>query len=258
MSTVHYKVHSDNQTKPWLLLIHGLFGSLDNLSGLRKHFTADFQVLSIDLPDHGQSDTTQNFSFEHYAHLVVELLNNLQVTQVTIVGHSLGGKVAMQIALNHSAMINHLVVIDIAPVKYTARHTNVLNGLNNVPLQSIKTRKEADTALAQYVEDISTRQFLLKSLFQENQRWQWRFNLELLQRDYSKLSEAIISNATFTGPVLFIKGELSDYLLPEHRNAVVNLFPTSQSKVVNKTGHWLHAEKPELCAKIILNFLSKT
>jgi esterase len=255
MTAVNYQIYSDSASKPWLMLIHGLFGSLDNLSALRRQFTDSFQVLSIDLPDHGKSAFTQSFSFAHYGSLISDLVDNLEIKQLSIVGHSLGGKVAMQIALNQHELISHLIVLDIAPVRYTARHSNVFQGLKNVVLSDITNRKEADTALSKYVVDSSTRQFLLKSLYNENATWKWRFNIEMLDKDYTHLSAAINSASEFAGPVLFIKGENSDYLLPEHRKSVMKLFPNSQSKMINGTGHWLHAEKPELCAKIILAFL---
>jgi esterase len=257
MSKIHHQIHSADNTKPWLMLIHGLFGSLDNLTALRRQFTDDYQVISIDLPDHGKSSFTDSFSFENYAQLVFELVQSLNIQQLSVVGHSLGGKVAMQLALQHSELIRQLVVLDIAPVKYAARHSNVFNGLNNVNLSTLQSRKDADNALAVYVEEVSTRQFLLKSLYNQDDIWQWRFNLPMLQQDYAQLSEAINSDTTFNGPVLFIKGELSDYLLPEHRDTVVKLFPSSQSKMVSNTGHWLHAEKPEVCAKLIRHFLQK-
>jgi esterase len=257
MSAVNYQIHSDSPDKPWLMLIHGLFGSLDNLSALRRQFTESFQVLSVDLPDHGKSAFTETFSFEKYATLICELVDKLGIKQLGIVGHSLGGKVAMQIALHQHELISHLIVLDIAPVQYTPRHSNVFQGLNNVVLNEITSRKQADMALSEYVTEGSTRQFLLKSLYTENESWNWRFNLELLQEDYTKLSAAITSVTPYSGQVLFIKGQLSDYLLPEHRQAVIDLFPNSQSKMISGTGHWLHAEKPDLCAKIILAFLSK-
>jgi esterase len=257
MDSVHYQIHSHCPDKPWIMLIHGLFGSLDNLSALRRQFTGAFQVLSVDLPDHGKSVFTESFGFVQYANHITELVNSLKIKQLSIVGHSLGGKVAMQIALNQHELISHLIVIDIAPVRYIARHNNVFQGLNNVVLSDITSRKEADIALSKYVIESSTRQFLLKSLYNDNGLWKWRFNFDLLEKDYVKLSSAINSAQPYMGPVLFIKGEKSDYLLPEHRAAVVQLFPNSRSRMVSDTGHWLHAEKPEICAKLVLKFLFK-
>ena len=257
MNPVHYQIYSDSPNKPWLMLIHGLFGNLDNLSALRKQFTDSFQVLSIDLPDHGKSAFTHTFSFTHYSELICELVDSLKIKELSIIGHSLGGKVAMQIALNRHELISHLIVIDIAPVEYVSRHLDVFQGLNNVVLANITSRKDADVALSKHVEVSSTRQFLLKSLHHENGFWKWRFNLELLEKDYTKLSAAINISQPFVGPVLFIKGEYSDYLLPEYKHSVMQLFPESRSKMISGTGHWLHAEKPEQCAKIITAFLFK-
>jgi len=257
MTDVNYQIHSNSSDKPWILLVHGLFGSLDNLSALRRQLTETCQVLSVDLPDHGKSAFTQTFSFAQYAKLISELVDRLKIKQLSIVGHSLGGKVAMQLAINQPELISHLIVLDISPVQYTAHHTKVFQGLNNVMLSVITSRKEADIALSKYVVDSLTRQFLLKSLYHENAIWKWRFNLTLLETDYGKLSAAIGAEQPYLGPVLFIKGENSDYLLPEYKKAVLKLFPNSQAKMISDTGHWLHAEKPELCAKIILAFLFK-
>ena len=239
-----------------MMLIHGLFGNLDNLAGLRRQFSDDYQILSVDLPDHGKSPYSQHFSFEEYSKQCVELLASLEINQINIIGHSLGGKVAMQIALSHPDLVTQLVVLDIAPVKYTSRHSNVFQGLNNVNLVELTSRKEADIALSAYVVEASTRQFLLKSLYQEKERWHWRFNLQLLQQEYSKLSAAIESKLPFSRPTLFVKGENSDYLLAEYKDAVLALFPNIQLKMISNTGHWLHAEKPELVAKVIKSFLN--
>lgn len=256
MNTINYQVHQIEQDKPWILLIHGLFGSLDNLAALRRGLTDEYNVLSIDLPDHGDSLRTTEFSFENYALLTSELINNLNITNLNIVGHSLGGKIAMQLALSQPNLINRLVILDIAPVSYTPRHQAVFNGLEHVPLDLITSRKNADEYLQEFVKELGTRQFLLKSLYQDDTGWHWQFNLALLKRDYATLSQGLNIQAQFTKPTLFIKGELSDYLTAEHKAQVMQLFPNSQLKVLANTGHWLHAEKPALCIKMIKTFLS--
>jgi esterase len=257
MRKIHYQTYTDSPNKPWVMLIHGLFGNLDNLSALRRLLIDDYQVLAVDLLDHGQSSFSDSFSFSNNAQAIVELIQTLKVEQITLVGHSLGGKVAMQIALDHAELVSHLVILDIAPVKYGSRHTEVFKGLKSVPLASLTSRKEAEQALGVFVKEKPTMQFLLKSLYNQDGAWRWRFNLDLLHRDYQKLTAAIESENNYQGPVLFIKGSLSDYLLLEHRPAVVKLFPNSQSKVIANTGHWLHAEKPELCVQLIRDFLHK-
>lgn len=255
MPSVNYQIHSNDTSKPWVVLIHGLFGSLDNLSGLRRLLTEQFQVLSVDLPDHGRSDFTEEFSFKNYAQLISQTITELHINQATLVGHSLGGKVAMKIALSSPSLVKHLAILDIAPVSYSPRHGNVFTGLNAVDLPSLENRKQAEQALSQHIEEAGVRQFLLKSLYNQDDGWHWRFNLTLLQRDYVRLSAAIESNVPYTGPVLFIKGQLSDYLLSEHKAATLKLFPSSQSKMIKGVGHWLHAEKPNDCFDMVLAFI---
>jgi esterase len=258
MSLIHHQIYSDNPHKPWILMIHGLFGSLDNLSALRRELSDSFQILSVDLPDHGKSTFTQGFDFTLYAEQLWALTKQLSIPRLSLLGHSLGGKVAMQIALTQQQHIEHLVVLDIAPIAYEPRHSNVFKGLGNVDLSTLTSRKQADEMLREYIKENSTRQFLLKSLYQQDDKWAWRFNLHVLERDYFLLSSAITSSSPFTGKVLLVKGELSDYLLAQHRNAILQLFPNAKSKMVGATGHWLHAEKPQICGEIIRNFLSYT
>jgi esterase len=222
---------------------------------LRRELQSEFQVLSIDLPDHGKSMFTEKFSFSGYADAIKELMTDLGIPKAALIGHSLGGKVAMQLALTYPQLVTKLVVLDIAPVAYNHRHTNVLAALQAVDLNVIRERKDAEQAMSAYIEEPGVRQFLLKSLYQQDGKWQWRFNLTLLHRDYGLLSQAIHSRVPYPEPVLFLKGELSDYLASEYRNQVLALFPNSRVKSISNTGHWLHAEQPKVCARHIKTFL---
>lgn len=222
---------------------------------LRRELQSEFQVLSIDLPDHGKSGYSDKFSFSGYAHAIKGLITELGIEKASLIGHSLGGKIAMQLALTYPQLVSKLVVLDIAPVAYHARHNNVLAALEAVNLKVINERKDAEQAMSVYIEDTGVRQFLLKSLYQQNGKWQWRFNLSLLHRDYTLLSQAIHSSVPYSKPVLFLKGELSDYLASEYRNQVLDLFPNSRVKTVSNSGHWLHAEQPKVCARHIKTFL---
>lgn len=258
MSQIHYQIYPLEEKKPWILLIHGLFGNLDNLSALRRGLVNEYNVLSIDLPDHGKSVRTTAFSFKGYAKLIIELINQLKIAKINIVGHSLGGKIAMQIALDEATLVQSLVLLDIAPVAYSPRHDGVFSGLESISLKNIESRQMADGILKQYLHEPATRQFLLKSLYQDECGWHWYFNLPVLKRDYALLSAEISAKAPYTGSVLFIKGELSDYLLPQHKEKIVSLFPNSQSKLIGAVGHWLHAEKPAICLKMIQLFFKKS
>ena len=256
-SPLFYHLSSQDPEKPYVGLIHGLFGDLNNLAMVRRGLEDEFNVLSIDLPDHGQSQQTPQFSFQGYAELILELLGFLSISEIHIVGHSLGGKIAMTLALNHPGRVNKLILADIAPVRYTPRHHNVFSGLLNLDLEQVRDRKHADEELAKHIIEPGVRQFLLKSLFKQDDSFRWKFNLPLLHRDYDLLSEAIHADQPFAGDVLFIKGGNSDYLLAEHSEHIQSLFPNSQAKIIQGTGHWLHAEKTTVFNRIVKTFLQQ-
>lgn len=256
MAALYYRCQGHPEQTA-VVLLHGLFGSGDNLARLANELAAQYYVVSIDLPDHGQSAHSSAFSFTQYSQAVLDVINELKLSHCYLVGHSLGGKVAMQLALSHAQVINKLVVLDISPAAYSPRHQNVFAGLGNVDLTTLNSRSQAQAQLAEYIHEPAVRQFLLKSLYKtEDSQWQWRFNLALLRRDYALLSAAIPSQTPYTQPCLFVKGALSDYLLEEHRALIEQLFPASHAKVIANTGHWLHAEQPLKVAKSICAFLA--
>lgn len=254
MLSLNYQISKTSESAQWVVILHGLFGSLSNLSITKKSLEAQFNVISFDLPDHGESDRTNEFSFEFYANAIHLQLDTLGIHQFNLLGHSLGGKIAMMMANIQPEKIQKLLIADISPAAYSPRHQNVFAGLEAVDLATTIDRKHADSQLAQHIEMPSVRQFLLKSLYRNNENWHWRFNLPLLKRDYAKLSCALPS-FTFLGSTLFIKGANSDYLTSEHSELIKSMFPNSQAKIISGTGHWLHAEKPHIFNRIVENFL---
>jgi esterase len=238
-----------------VVLMHGLFGSGDNLSVIRRHFEATHHVISIDLPDHGRSPQSQHFSFDTWAQQVIKTIRSLHIDKALLVAHSLGGKVAMRAASLAPELIDKLVVMDIAPVKYDSRHHNVIDGLSNVKLDEIADRKEAMAQLSEYVKDPGTRSFLLKSLYQDEAKiWQWRFNLPLIIRDYVLLSDWPFKGTLFSGDITFIKGTNSDYITAAHKATIMAQFPNARAKIID-AGHWLHAEKPQLVNTLLTRIL---
>lgn len=245
-------------TQPSIVLIHGLFGSGDNLSVIRRHFETSHHVISIDLPDHGKSPRSEHFSFDVWAQQVIETLSSLNVQKVMIVAHSLGGKIAMRVACLEPTLIENLVVLDIAPVRYEPRHQNVIDGLTSVKLNEIGDRKEAMVQLSEHVKDASTCAFLLKSLYKdETQGWQWRFNLPLITRDYPLLSDWPFEGLLYSGKITFIKGRKSDYISAHYQATINTQFPNAKAKIVD-AGHWLHAEKPQLINTLLTRILLGT
>ena len=242
-----------NQTP--VVLLHGLFGSLENLNMISRSLESQTQILAIDLPNHGRSSHSDTMEYSMMATQVIELIQSLNLTKVNLLGHSMGGKVAMYIALTQPQLVNKLVVADMAPVKYSPKHNNVLDALNSLPLEKITNRKQADEHLSQYLEELDVRQFLLKSLATNpNGGMMWRFNLAAITKHYEALTIGFDHNWQYQGPTLFIKGELSNYIQAKHKPVIVNHFPNSKAHVINGTGHWLHAEKPEQFNRIVSRF----
>jgi esterase len=261
LDTLYYTEHlpqestTANEPFPVVVLLHGLFGSSDNLSVIRRHLEQNYRVINIDLPDHGKSSRSVDFSFNNYAEKVILTLHMLDISTASIVGHSLGGKIAMWIAYLQPQLVEKLIILDIAPVQYEPRHQSVLKGLKAVPLETLKSRKDAESIMSNFIEDTGTRAFLLKSLYENSGKWHWRFNLELLARDYNLLSDwPLHEQKIYLKEMLFIKGEESDYILSEHQAIIMKQFPKAKAKLV-KAGHWLHAQKPQIVNSLITKHL---
>jgi esterase len=211
----------------------------------------------VDLRNHGTSFHSDEMSYPQQAADVLALLDALALDQVSLVGHSMGGKVAMQLAKQAPTRVGKLVVADIAPVTYPhARHQNVFAGLNATLRQPAQSRSEAEALLAQYVEIPGVRQFLLKSFAKGKSGWGWRFNVPALERNYANIMGWPDDQTRFEGPALFIKGGDSDYMQPTHTETVMAQFPAAKARVIAGAGHWLHAEKPVLFNKLVVDFLS--
>jgi len=240
-----------------VILIHGLFGTLDNLGRLAKFLSESHQVISIDLPNHGGSFHQEVFNYQSMANDVLQLLDHLSIEQCAVVGHSMGGKVAMEFALQHPQRISSLVVADIAPVCYTNRHSDVFAALNAVDLENITSRQQALATVVEHGIDQGIAMFLLKNLAKDDNGFTWRCNLSALQSGYPQIIGGMSPTLSFSGPVLFIKGELSDYITGEHKLKIGQHFPNATLKVIQGTGHWLHAEKPASFNKIVNDFLIK-
>lgn len=255
---LNYKLSKSDSAHPWLILIHGLFGNADNLAGIKRHFQSTHNIISFDLPDHGESPWTDGFNIKDAADAITNVLKVQKIDKTAVLGHSLGGKVSMALALNYPHLVSHLIVADIAPVSYQHSHQTVFNGLNAVPLQNITSRKDAEVAMREHIKEPGVRQFLLKSLYQkESNEWAWRFNVAGLIASYSHIIDWEQSDQRYEGITLFIKGALSDYITSDYRDAITRYFPNAKAHVIEGTGHWLHAEKPAAFNAIVERTLAK-
>jgi esterase len=238
-----------------IVLIHGLFGSYENLGVIARALADQWQVVNLDMRNHGRSGWHDNMSYALMADDIKNTLDHLGLDQVILLGHSMGGKISMEFALRYPARVSKLILADISPVQNRPRHLEILSALENIKLDQLHSRQQADQQLALTITEAGVRQFLLKSLYKEGDQFRWRFNVKALVANYQELLKAPESKGPYTGPTLFIKGADSDYLLPEHQGVIQQLFPNGKAKVIMGTGHWLHAEKPVAFSKIVTDFL---
>ncbi len=254
--SIHYERHGQG---PTVVLIHGLFGDRDNLAGLGRALEAEgLDVIRVDLRNHGRSPHYDSMTFAEMAGDIEALRQSLSLDRIALVGHSLGGKVAMTYAQALPERVSALVVADIAPVAYRRRHDTILATLGRIDAANLPSRKAAQQQLMEAGIDAGTALFLTKSLKPRPEGgFYWQIHLSAIAANYPNLIAALPQAAPWPGPVRFIKGEHSDYLLPAHQAEVTARFPNAEARVIAGTGHWLHAEKPQLFNRQVIQFLNR-
>lgn len=241
---------------PNLIVIHGLFGNADNWHSIAQSLSEHFTVHCIDLPNHGKSDNMTDASYPKMAEAVLDWATLNNIGAFYLLGHSMGGKVAMQMAaMATPGQIAKLIVVDIAPVDYQPSHTRILEGLKAVEESQPASRKAADALLSQYEPQLAVRQFLLKNLVKSEHGFTLELSIKNIAESYATiLQKPIIENAINT-PTLFIKGENSDYIIAAYQEETAALFPNASVKIIPGAGHWLHAEKPLPFTSLVKRFL---
>ncbi|MDG2501397.1 MAG: alpha/beta fold hydrolase [Porticoccaceae bacterium] len=240
-----------------VVLMHGMFGSLSNLGNLAKLLAQSYRVISVDLRNHGDSPHEDDMDLVVMAADIVELISDLDLASATFIGHSLGGKIAMQVALNNPQLVERLVVADIAPVDYpqtnNAPALDALAALSGIQLAS---RRVADEVMSQHIPDQMVRAFLLKNLARSaDGQFRLKLNMDSIGKNYGTSLVAAPTGIPFAGPTLFLKGETSAYIQEKHRPLIAELFPNAQLQVIGGVGHWLHAEKPDTFNNLVSSFL---
>ncbi|NQY65233.1 MAG: alpha/beta fold hydrolase [Alteromonadaceae bacterium] len=254
MKLVNYKQMGEGSD---VILIHGLFGSLDNLNMVAKSLCEQFKVTSIDVRNHGNSFHENNMDYAVLAQDLINLLDHLNIEQTDLLGHSMGGKIAIQTALTSPHRIRKLIVADISPVKYPPHHSKIIEGLKAIDLSLVRSRKDADEQLAAYVDNAGVRQFLLRNLMRRNEKYHFKCNLAYIDDCYSQIMQGYCGDNKFEGKTLFIKGGDSDYIQQSHRPIIGKILPNSKARIIQGAGHWLHAEKTVAFNKIVANFLAE-
>ena len=238
---------------PPILIAHGLFGSARNWGVIAKRLSATRRVVSVDMRNHGQSPWTDSHSYPDLAGDLAEVVAT-SGGPVDVIGHSMGGKAAMVFANAQPDMVRRLLVADIAPIAYTHSQQSMITAMRSINLSQVKTRGDADRQLAHVLDEPSVRAFLLQSLDVKAQ--EWRLNLDVLEKDMGLIVGFPQLQGQFDGPTLFLSGAMSDYVLPDHRGIIKELFPKAKHAKIPQAGHWLHAEKPREFEAAALAFLS--
>ena len=249
--------HIDDGEGHVIVLLHGMFGSHTNLNNIARFLSSNYRVLNCDLRNQGDSFHNDTMDLTSMANDVVRLLDKLDIKQASVLGHSLGGKVAMQFALMFPNRCSKLRIADISPVAYAPRHDVVLDSLLNLSNLDIERRSQADNFLKKTIDNEVMRAFLLKNLSRvEGGKYKIKINMKAIKENYYTNLVAAPSGEPYTGPTLFIKGETSAYIQEKHKTLIHDLFPNSSIEVMGKCGHWLHAENPNLFNRLVSDFLN--
>ncbi len=252
---LHYREMGHGQP---LLILHGLFGTSDNWQTLAKRLAENYNVFLVDLRNHGRSPHNEQHDYDAMAADVLQLVDELQIPTPAIMGHSMGGKVAMNYALKYPTRLTKLIVVDIAPKAYPPHHDEIIDALQSVDLSTVTSRGEVDAQLAKTIHEDEVRLFLMKNLYRkEDNTFGWRMNLDAIEKNYANIAAAITADVPFKKSTLFIKGGRSRYIKPEDQYTnIEHLFTQVEIETIPEAGHWVHAEAPDKVYDLVTRFLS--
>jgi pimeloyl-ACP methyl ester carboxylesterase len=249
MDILHSKIIGDGQA---LIILHGFLGMSDNWKTLGNKYAEDFEVHLIDQRNHGRSFHSNEFSYHHLVEDLRIYIEFHNLNNCILLGHSMGGKTAMQFALTYPNLLSKLIVADIAPKLYPAHHQYILKALSSVDFSIQKSRKDIESTLSTYIKENGVIQFLMKNIYRKDkEQLAYRFNLQVLFNKYNEVVKSYTTVKTFDKPTLFLKGSNSNYITTEDSILINNNFTNAKIEEISEAGHWLHAENPQ-------EFYSKT
>jgi esterase len=252
---LHFKSYGEGHP---LLILHGLLGASGNWHSLSSsRFAPNFKTFAVDLRNHGRSPHSDTFNLDVMAEDVRSFMEGHSLETGHVMGHSMGGKVAMVFALTYPERVDRLIIADMAPREYPRHHEEIFDALRSVNPSAHGSREEVDQALAQRIKAAPVRQFLLKNLVRHGERYAWQMNLEGIYRNYDAINRAVDADHSFDKPTLFIRGEKSDYVTDADFADITRLFPNAQMVTIPGAGHWVHADRPDAFADAVLEFLSR-
>jgi len=241
-----------------IVILHGLFGSKRNWSAIAKRLSAHHRVLTVDMRNHGESPWIDGMDYRDMAEDVTAFIKRHALGPCTLIGHSMGGKAAMTLALSHPEQVARLVVVDIAPVERETGFGAYIDAMAEVPLAACDSRADIEGHLADVVTDKMVRSFLVQNVLREGDSFRWRINLAALDAGMDEIADfpAPDHHQSYPGPTLFVAGAQSDYIQPHHTTDITRLFPNADIAHIPGAGHWLHAEAPEVFLSELTAFLN--
>lgn len=242
---------------PPLIILHGLFGMLDNWQTAAKQLSDTYMVFVVDQRNHGRSPHVDSMDYPSMANDLKVFMEANWIYEAHLLGHSMGGKTVMQFALEYPEMVDSLVVVDIAPKAYAGGHQSIFDALHAMDLAEVKNRSEADQKLSALIPDLGVRQFLLKNLSRdkENGGYRWKMNLDIITKDYPKIIAGLDIDGHFDRKTLFIRGGKSDYITSKDAIEIKKRFPQAEIRTIEDAGHWVHAENPTAMLQMLRQFL---
>lgn len=252
---LHFRQYGEGQP---MIIIHGLYGISDNWVNHARILAENYKVYIPDMRNHGQSGHSNFFNYEVMAEDITEFIEQHEIENPVIMGHSMGGKIAMKFALDNPDLVQKLIVIDMSMRQYNLRafHSKIINAMLDIDFSKVKSRKEVDDYLAKTIEDARIRLFVMKNLYwTERKTLSWRLNLKAIIENIDAIFEGISSQQSFNKPSLFIRGQKSDYVRDEDFDLIKKQFTNSELKTIPNAGHWVQADEPELFIKELKHFL---
>lgn len=251
---LHYRTMGEGQP---IIILHGVFGTSDNWQTFAKQLSDSYQIFLLDQRNHGLSPHDDAFDYHVMAEDLREFIETHKLENPIILGHSMGGKVAMFFAVSYPEQFKKMIVVDIAPRAYPVHHQKILEALGAVKIDQVSSRKEAENQMKPYIAEFGIRQFLLKNLRREdNDSFSWKLNLSVIRDNIERIGEAVDDSQPVEKPILFVGGEKSDYIRKEDHSLITRIFPQAHIVTISGAGHWIHAEQPELLLEQVKQFLA--
>lgn len=253
---LHHKLVGEGRP---VVILHGLFGALDNWMSFARHLsTHSFRCILVDLRNHGHSFHSTHFDYNVMADDIANLLQHLKITRANFIGHSMGGKVVMNLCKSKPSVINKMVVVDIAPRYYAPHHQHILDAIHLLDFDFVKTRKDAEQILKNEISDNATLQFILKNIYwKTDTQLAWRFNVAAIEKNIAAIGSQIMQSPQSIVPALFVRGEKSNYITPADELQIHSYFMYAEIATAPQAGHWVHADAPEWLLNKTLEFFKE-